>query len=472
MKRIPDRVVAELPHLTSTARVVVIGAGMAGLAAALELKEAGCQVQVLEARHRAGGRVRTLREFPEGMYAEQGATRFPDVHHYTMHYLHRFGLPLIRFDRPEWGETLRIMGHEVAHHPWQRLAWPDELGLRPDERELSLEGLLERYLAELVDEIGDPLAPSWPSAELVAAYDHLGFGELLRSRGASEGAISALTLGTHVGEGIDSISALWALQALALDAGSQGAVKVEGGNDLLAEAFASQLAGDIHFGQVVTGIEVDQDGVSVHAQGLDGSQTVRGDYAICTLPLPLLARLPISPELPRQQRAAIATIPYASLSRVALQCRTRFWLESGRSGFVHTDEFVPEIWELTVGEPSTRGILVGYCGGQQARRVAAMSEADRVVDTIARLESTFPGLGDQVEAGTSICWDDDPWALGGGAWFRPGDLAIRPLLAVPHGRLHFAGEGVSNWPGWVQGAFESARSVAAGILRLSSGGSQ
>ncbi|MFM8893922.1 MAG: flavin monoamine oxidase family protein [Actinomycetales bacterium] len=463
------RMVEPLPAATGSASVIVIGAGMAGLATALELKEAGYQVHVVEARHRAGGRVRTQRDFPDGLYVEQGATRFPDVHHYTMHYLHRFGLPLIRFDRPDLGDTLRIMGRNVVHHPWQRDAWPAELGLLPDERRLSWEGLLQRYLAPLLAEVGDPLHPNWPSAALVDAYGHLGFGDLLRSRGASAGAVRALTLGFHVGEGVNSVSALWFLQALALDAGSQCAFKVEGGNDLLAEAFAARLTEELHFGRVATGIEVDQDAVTVHTNGPAGTQAHRADYAVCTLPLPVLARMPIRPGLPQSQADAIATVPYASLSRVALQCRTRFWLEQGRSGFVHTDDFIPEIWDLTVDEPGARGILVGYCGGEQARAVAAKSEADRVTDTITRLGSIFPGLAEQVEGGSSICWDDDPLALGGGAWFRPGDLALRPLLAVPHGRLHFAGEGSSNWPGWVQGAFESARRAAAAILRATGG---
>ena len=466
------RAVEPLPDIRSSASVVVIGAGMAGLCAGWELKRAGCQVQILEARHRAGGRVRTNRDLPEGLYVEEGATRFPEVHHYTMHYLHLFNLPLIRFDRPEIGDTLRIMSMDLQHRHGMQDAWPASLGLLPQEQDLTLEELQDRYLTPLLDQIGDPLAPDWPSPAMRKSLDTIGWGELLRRAGASAGAIRALTLGFHVGEGVDSISALWWLQGMALDAGSLSSVKVAGGNDHLAEAFASQLAEELHFGQQAVGVEVDDEGIVVHADGPAGRAAWRADYVVCTLPLPVLAGLPIHPSLPPDQQQAIATIPYASLSRVALQCRSKFWLEQDRSGFTRTDEAVAEVWDLTTDEPGSRGVVVAYSGGSQARRVAAMAPDERISYSVDLLEPLMPGLGEHVEHGTSICWDEDPLARGGGAWFRPGDLALRPLAAAPHGRLYFAGEGASTWPGWVQGAFESARGVVSSILTQSKGCAQ
>lgn len=460
----PARVIEPLPVPGGSASVIVIGAGMAGLCAALELKDAGCAVTVLEAQRRVGGRVRTRRDFADGLYVEEGATRFPDVHHFTQHYLERFGLPLIAFDRPDMGHTLRIMGHDVEEHPWSQDAWPDELPLHPDERDLTLHGLVELYVEPLIAEIGDPLAPGWPSAELRTRFDTLGYADLLRSRGASEGAIRALSLGFHVGEGPNSVSALWWLEAMALDAGSHRAVKVEGGNDRLAEAFAERLAEQIRFGRAVRGIESQESGVTVHVDAPGGPETYRADYAVCTLPLPLLLDVHFVPDLAADRREAMAAVPYASLARVALQCRSRFWLQQGRSGFEQTDEEVAEVWDLTVGEPGHRGVLVGYSGGNEARRVTAMPAVERIAYTIARLERLLPGLRDHVEGGTSICWDSEPWARGGGAWFRPGQSALRALLAPPHGRVHFAGEATSRWPGWVQGSFESARRAAAEVL--------
>jgi len=458
------RTVEPLPAVRSSASVVVIGAGMAGLCAAYELRRAGCSVTVLEARRQAGGRVRTRRDFPEGLYIEEGATRFPVVHHYTMHYLREFDLPLIAFDRPDMGHTLRIMGRDVEAHPWGQDAWPDELPLHDHERALDLDGLHALYVAPLIEEIGNPLSPGWPAEDLRERFDTVGFADLLRSLGASDGAIRVLSLGFHVGEGLNSVSALWWLETMALDVGPRGAVKVDGGNDHLAGAFVDRLGGDVRFGRVVRRLVDSPSGVTVCADSPNGEELYRADYAISTLPVPLLLDVEFDPELPRARREALEAVPYASLSRVALQCRHRFWLDQGRPGFEDTDEEIAEVWDLTVGEPGERGVLVAYSGGNEARRVTAMSEPERVLYTAQRLEPLMPGLRDNLEGATSICWDAEPFARGGGAWFRPGQSGLRRVIAAPLGRIHFAGEATSPWPGWVQGAFESARRVTAEVL--------
>jgi monoamine oxidase len=96
--------------------------------------------------------------------------------------------------------------------------------------------------------------------------------------------------------------------------------------------------------------------------------------------------------------------------------------------------------------------------------VAGLREDERLRWALAAVGQVFPGIGAAVECGTSVCWDQEPFSRGAYAWFRPGQLAsVQPLLLAPEGRIHFAGEHTSPWPGWVQGALHSGRRAAREI---------
>ena len=104
-------------HERSGARkkVLIIGAGMAGLVAAYELKRQGHQPLILEAQGRVGGRVHTLREpFAPGLYAEAGAMRIPRVHDLTLEYCSLFKLPnaAVRDGQSEWPRLRRRQAHD------------------------------------------------------------------------------------------------------------------------------------------------------------------------------------------------------------------------------------------------------------------------------------------------------------------------------------------------------------------------
>lgn len=175
-------------------KVLVIGAGLAGLVATYELVQAGHDVTLLEASTRTGGRVWTLREpFSDGLYAEAGAGRIPETHEITLKYVKLFGLTLDPFYPDESTSLYSIRGKRIKVRPGGTLdlsALPFDLS--PEERRLGLDGLEQKYIDPVLNELGNPGAPGWPP-ERLQKYDQMTWPEFLRSQGASHGAVALLT---------------------------------------------------------------------------------------------------------------------------------------------------------------------------------------------------------------------------------------------------------------------------------------
>ena len=451
---LPPSVVAQVG--VTRKRVIVVGAGLAGLVAAYELTQAGHDVTLLEASTRPGGRIWTLREpFSDGLYAEAGAGRIPETHDLTLKYVKLFGLTLDPF-YPSGGATLySIRGKRIKLRPGETLDLAQlPFGLTPEERRLGLDALEAKYIDPVLKELGNPAAPGWPP-ERLKKYDQITWPEFLRSQGASPGAVELLT--ALSGWEDDS-----ALDFLRDDLGHRGAkhlTKIRGGNDLLPTAFASRLAEKIRYGSPVVRIEQDVDpkGRSVRAVSLEAGspQTHSAERMICAIPFSCLRRVEVSPRFRPEKHAVIEQLYYDPVVRVFLQTRRRFWTDEGLNGFADTDHPM-EIWNPTFDQPGIRGILMAYLEDGLTRRVAAMPESERIRFGMEAVERAHPRLRVHLEAATSLCWAEQPWARGAYSAFRPGEITSwTALIQQPEGNVHFAGEHASSAPGWMQGALES-----------------
>lgn len=447
--------------------VVVLGGGLAGLAAGFELKKAGHRVTILEARKFPGGRVQTLRGFKDGQYAEAGALSFPQEHSFTLGYAMDFGLPL----RPVFGFGLNAVGHirgsRFVIDGSGNATVP--FSLKSSERSAGVYGLIALYLDQYMRAVGNPRRTDWPDDEL-RAIDALSLRALLESQGASDGAIDiigATQLGI-LGYGIDTVSAMDGVVTEAI-ASSGAFYEIAGGNDQLPAVLKKKVKKLFRKQAIVTRIDQSDTGVTVTYDSPDGPQTITADRVICTLPFPILKNIAITPALSEDKQQAINNLKLTPVTRTYQQFNRRVWEQSSLSGYGITDLAIQNTYSPTLTQTGRSGILTSYTGGQRALDMGAMSEKDRQDLVLRRLGNLFGDLGGQFSSGTSVIWHEDRFAGGGFAYFEPGQMAtLLPVAQRPEGRIHFAGEHTSAWHGWMNGALESGNRAAAEVNAASS----
>jgi monoamine oxidase len=348
-------------------KVLVLGAGMAGLVAAYELTQLGHDVTVLEARTRSGGRVHTLREpFSDGLFAEEGAARIPDNHDLTLKYVHQFELGL----EPFYPARLNAVRFD-----------------RGSREEVPIDGYTDAMTRNYGGELGDR-PERWQ--------------------------------------------------------------KIKGGSDMLPRAFAKRLESKIVYGAAVAQIEQDTNAARVVFKKDGSQQTLTADAVLVTIPFSVLRRLEL-PALSERKRDVIKRVRYDAVSRVYLQTKNRFWETQGLNGFAFTSGAI-EIWQPTWNQPGPRGILMTYARPGEAERITRLKEAERIETTLKQLDGIFSGLRANFERGATKCWLDDEWSRG--AWALIGFTDFATAIAA-EGRIHFAGEHLSPWASWMQGALSS-----------------
>ena len=464
------------------ASVIVLGAGLAGMTAAIGLERAGYRVSVLEYNDRPGGRNWTIRggdvftelggasqtcAFDAGLYFNPGPWRIPYHHYAILDYCRRFGVAL---------EPFVQLNHNAYLHS------TTAFGGKP-QRIRDVKADFDGGVAELLAKATRKGALD----EDVSAEDREILLEALRSLGALDKGFryrageylayhrgyakdpgGGLGAEPAAGEpiGLDDIltSRLWrGLENFAYYDFQTTMMQPVGGMGRIGEAFARQIPGRIRYRAKVVAVRQDETGVSVAFEDLaDGgaAQEARADWCVCALPLSILSQLPINVSEP--MKAAIDAVPYASVVKFGLQFSRRFWEEDEHifGGISYTDLPIRQISYPSANlNAGGKGVLLGgyTWDGPNAYEFTAMSPAERVRRAVEFGAQIHPQYAEEFENGVSVAWHRVPFTLGcAGEWSDEARTAHYNDLCQIDGRIVLAGEHASYIPAWQEGAILSA----------------
>ena len=449
--------------------VLIVGAGLAGLSAGCTLYDAKVPFKILEARSKAGGRIRTIKQptFDDDLLVDLGGEHVPNIHYRLAHYLNRFKIPTVLLHNPPLQKMIWFRGNRVFLRSDAPVQWPANVpGAVASQSPSDIEA---SFTSKYLPYVGDPADLAWPYPEDLV-FDRVTMAELLRSEGATADQIALIKLGLNSldGEGYAVNSALFELSGDVAFRGFQSSGFIKGGSEILPDAMAKFLQGHIEFESPVC--EIRAKGTRYEVFCCEGQHCHRYDHVILAIPFSVLRKVSFVPALPAAKRLAVESQRNTSVTRTFLQFRERVWEEMGLNGYADTDQSIMSVYP---GEPteSSRGILESYTAGQAARELAEMPELQRIGLVLEKLNRLFPGVSRFYEGRyVSISWDEEPWSLGAYAFYAKGEITeIYSHVAVPVDRIFFAGDHTMPQPGWMDSAIRSGERAAREVLASLSG---
>lgn len=456
--------------MTRQRPVIVVGAGLAGLAAARRLVALGREVVVLEARDRVGGRLEGGR-LTDGTPLELGGQWIGPTQDRMYQLVAQLGLETFRTYNDEGQLTLDLLGIRSLMKPHR--------GALPKVSPIALadlgQGLLRfQRLATKVDLDRPWLTPdaelldgqtfrTWIHRNLRTSVGRAYFYTACEAIWAAEpGDLSLLHALFYSKSGTDLDT------LIAVDRGAQQD-RIVGGSVRIAQVMADELGDRVRLGAPVRTIHHDADGVRVECR--DGSSH-DGSHVIMTLPPTLAGRLDYAPALPSWRDQLTQRLPAGSVIKVFAVYDEPFWRADGLNGQAASDRGPVKVTFDNSPPSGTPGVLMGFLEGAEARTWARASETDRREAVLRCFVRYFGPRAAEPRDYVEKDWMAEEFTRGCyGAHFTPGVwTAYGEALREPIGRIHWAGAETSPvWNGYMEGAVLSGEAAAETIVTSAAG---
>lgn len=445
-------------------RIAVVGAGLAGLNCAYQLRKAGLRAAVYEASSRAGGRIFTATGLmAPGLTTELGGEFIDSGHRDMLQLAQEFSLPLLDVEAPS--ET--VLRKDAYFFGGQHYTVAQVIeAFQPYARQIGAD--CRSLPGTITYDNLSAAAARFDQLSIAAYFDSIGLTGLVRTLLD----VAYLTeYGRHVSEQT-AINFLWLFSAdtnkgaFDIFGISDERYKMQGGNQRLTDALAQQLSGQIALQHKLLKVAQPTAGGAYQLtfeQAGGRRVQLEADYVVLTLPFTVLRQVELQVALPAWKINAIQNLGYGTNAKLFLGFNGRPWRTDGYTGYIFSDTPVQSGWDSGQLQPTTHSAYTVYLGGEEGVRVGQGSAQSQVSRYLPVLEAAWPaarGLyNGRVER---MHWPSHPHTLASYACYRPGQYStIAGAERKPVGNLYFAGEHCSAWyQGYMNGAAETGRMAA------------
>ncbi|XP_075849342.1 L-amino-acid oxidase isoform X2 [Microcebus murinus] len=451
-------------------KVIVVGAGVAGLVAAKVLSDAGHKVTILEADNRVGGRIFTYRDQKTGWIGELGAMRMPSSHRILHKLCHSLGLNLTKFtqyDENTWTEANNV---KLRNYVVEKM--PEKLGyaLRPSEKGHSPEGIYQMALNKALEDL-----KVLGCRKAMKKFERRTLLEYLVGEGNLSWPAIQLLGDVMSKDGFFYLSFLEAIRAHSCLSDQIQFSRIVGGWDMLPRALLSSLSGPVLLNSPVVAMTQRLHHVQVQlATSHHNLKSLIADVVLLTASGPAVQRINFSPPLPRRLQESLRGLHYVPATKVYLSFRQPFWqdehIEGGHSNTNRPSRmiFYPQPNEGAL-------LLASYTWSDSAAAFAGLSLNEAMRLALHDVAALHGPIVYQLWDGRGIVkrWGEDPHSQGGFVvqppmlWRSDKDNSQDYNWAIPYGRIYFAGEHTAYPHGWVETAVKSALRAAIRINTMS-----